>query len=295
MKTATYMRSIILSILGLMSCNLQSMHKVRGIPKAHLFVVRTLLDAYPELSSRTIMVRENIKQREFQAGFMTLNGIEIDIVDVPFSSKELCKAEQFKKKNGALTTTEMCKKLCNIGHSRLADQLFVHRKNQDLQKQLVPKIHSLLEMDGFACSATTLDLWQGILLHEGAHLLYRDAQAQDLLEGPLQQLKKVKNPSKRTMIALLEQIIPAHKTESYREHRADQESIKRTQSVAILRALSAYHVNHAFWHKLFSVRTPATLSERLDSLFAVHADGFTRAMHFAQAADILEMKLKKKS
>lgn len=287
---------VLLGMAAFCITNMQAMRKITRISQSHLFVLNTLLKAYPELRTRTIAIKDNMKKEGFQVGQgITEQGREWSIVHVPFTKKEVLLAERLKRDNSVLHADQMYNKLVLAGFVDLANSLFKDKRNRAFQKLWESKVHTLLEENGFACRSTTLDLWQGILLHEGAHLLYNDSIEVLPMEDALQQLKSIENPSKDTFVDLLEQILPAYKQSYLAEYRADQESIQRTDSVAVLRALSAYHQDQVFWKQVFSVGVQKSLPQRIDSLFKSHPADSIRAQYFAQAADALEKKLNKKS
>ncbi len=292
-----HIRNIVLwCMVALCTANLQAMQTVTRIPKSHWFVLNTLLEAYPELRTRNIAIKDNMKKEGFQAGKTIIGkNLECDLVHVPFNEEEVMLAERFKRDGSAIDATEMHNKLAAGGFASLASYLFEDKKNSMFQKLWEPKIHTLLETSGFACRSTTIDVWQGIVLHEGAHLLHNDNKETLPMEEALQQLKNTENPSKDTLVALLEQIMPVYKQSCVAEYRADQESIQRTDSVVVLRALSACHQDQEFWKPYYSVGMQKSLPERIDSLFKSHPANSIRAQYFAQAADELEKKLSNKS
>lgn len=278
------------------SCiNIYAMQKALTASRNYMFVRSTLLHAYPELYNRFLLVQENMQEHGFDVRqLVAQENSRVDVVSVPFTEDELLKAEQLKKDGKTIGTQELAVKLRVAGFKRLSMNVINYRNTSIYKERWYPKLFSLLERYGYACRNTTLDLWQGLLIHEGAHMLYQDNK-DPLVEDELKLLEEIKNPSRQELCSLLETLIPLYKRECIAEYRADQESIKRIQNAAMLRLLSTYHADQGFWHTMFTDGQEQPVSLRIEHLFSPHPPDAMRAAYFAQAADVLEKKLRDKS
>lgn len=271
----------------MVACSFTSIHAMRKALTAsskYLFVRNTLVKAYPELCDRPILVQDNMKEVGFSVQFDEENR---EVVNVPFVEEELLKAERLKKEGTTIDTEELIIKLNAAGLKRIAMNVIHHRNNSVYKMRWFPKIFSLLAGYGFACSNTTLDVWQGLLIHEGAHMLYQDYKEASL-EDQLHILEETKYISLPALCTLLETIVPLYKRSCIAEYRADQESIKRIQDATMLRLLSTYYADQGFWCIMFTDGADKPLTATMEDLFSPHPQDELRAAYFAQAADALE-------
>lgn len=282
-------KNVLLCSLFSAPCTVLGMGKVKHLSKSHLFTIQTVLAGYPELIGRTIAITDRERKEGFTAGQSTNSqGQVIDVLIVPFGHEDIVKAERFKKDGTCIKPRDAYEKLATLGYMHIVNAITSSKQRLDLEKQLLPIMYSCLEGCGFACSGTSLDLWNGILHHEGAHLLYRDTRMG--MEDALSQLKKTKKLSKRQLVESLEQIIPLNKVQCLQEYRADQEVIKRVKSAAVLRALSVHFHNLHLFDQFSQICVEETLAERIDSVFAPHPALLDRAHYFAHAALELQKK-----
>lgn len=287
MKTTVKIGCIAVTMLAWSFTGMQAMQKVLTASRNFLFVRNTLVQAYPELSGRHMLVQENVKEVGFS---VQLDHTENrDVVNVPFTEAELLQAEQLKKDGKTIGTEELMVKLSAAGYKRILMNVINQRHNGIYKKRWYPKIFSLLERYGYACSNTTFDLWQGLLIHEGAHMLYQDHK-EACLEEKLQVLLEARNHSLRALSNLLETIMPLYKSSCIAEYRADQEAIKRIQDATMLRLLSTYHADQGFWKIMFNDGRDKPLSVRMEELFSPHPEDAMRDKYFAQAARDLEAR-----
>ncbi len=240
-----------------------------------------------------MLVQENMGEVGFSVQSAEENK-DIDVVNVPFTEAELLQAEQLKKEGKTIDTEELMLKLSAAGYKRILMNVITQRHNNIYKRRWYPKIFSLLERYGYACSNTTFDLWQGLLIHEGAHMLYQDHK-EACLEDQLQVLFEARNHSLRALSNLLETIMPLYKGSCIAEYRADQESIKRIQDATKLRLLSTYHDDQGFWKLMFNDGREKPASVKMEELFSPHPEDIMRSQYFAQAADMLEKTLHGKS
>lgn len=282
-------KNVLLCSLFSVSCTVLGMGKVKHLSKSHLFTIQTLIAGYPELIGRTIAITDRERLEGFYAGQSSNSrGQVIDVVGVPYGQEDIINAERFKKNGTCIKPRDAYEKLATLGYMHIVHAIVSSKQHAALEKQLLPIVYSCLEGYGFACSSTSLDLWNGILHHEGAHLLYRDSRMS--IEDTLYQLKKTKKLSKRQLVDVLEQTIPFHKVHCLQEYRADQEVIKRVKNPAVLKALSVYFHNLHSFGQFSQICAEETLAERIDSVFAPHPALLDRAAYFAYAAKELQKK-----
>lgn len=284
-----FINNVLLCSIFFVSSALLGMGKVNQLSKSHLFTLQTLLSKYPELRGRTIAITDRERKEGFTA-YQSSNsqGQVIDGITVPYGHGDIIKAERFKQNGTCISPRDVYVKLAALGYLHIVHAIAGSKQRVDIETQLLPILYSCLEGHGFACSGTSLDLWCGILQHEGAHLLHRDTG--ESMEDALSQLKKSKKLAKRQIVDTLEKIIPLLKKYCILEYRADQEVINREQNPAVLKALSNFYHNLHSFDEYLQLCTEQTLADRIDFVFGPHPALLDRAAYFAYAALELEKK-----
>ncbi|MGE0010188.1 MAG: hypothetical protein AB7F19_06660 [Candidatus Babeliales bacterium] len=257
-------------------------------PKTQKFVREQLLAGYPELQGADIEVVK-IPQSHFAA----TNYNNKSYISIPehLTDAELHQAQALENQDAQrFSEIELTQK---SALNKLPVAVFIANAKQA----------------GFAIDASTLALWKGTLLHEGSHLLHKDARTRIAILGTsvlvaLYTTEKLKSyfdihtlASDPTIVdtvlhglahipSLLGKIgITAVCNAAWtywQEYRADQDSIKRTRDPEILKARSEYF-NALSEHD----HSPAQV---VTDIMDPHPSHTTRAKYFARAAQQLETK-----
>ncbi|MGE0010189.1 MAG: hypothetical protein AB7F19_06665 [Candidatus Babeliales bacterium] len=248
-------------------------------------IIAFIKNAYPELNDTKIQIIEN-------NSFGAMYHNNTAYISVAFNEREYRKACALKEKNV-------------LGYTRKV------ASNERWKERLtLPEYISKCELEGKAMTPTTINLWQGVLLHEGSHILHYDPSTvynptpHILVLLGTEKIKKIvgltslkypKNITANNMIRGIGSIVSLPLKVAacgllistwryWHEYRADQDAIKRTQNPNLLKAISSNFAT-------LPQPCPVTIPEKINYYLGdSHLNFKTRAQYFADAAQKLEKK-----
>lgn len=251
-------------------------------------VLDVVHNAYPELKNRPIKV---VSSPINWAG-MSVNNT--DHIFVNTEDKEIVKAKEYKKKN---TAKELTKELI---------------KDAAAYKATIPEMVALCEISGIAMKPTTIDAWNGIILHEASHILHKDDASRRKYLGIIPIALLATTEAVKTKLGL-HTLLSTHSVgvnflkgigyisslpikigltlyllnplQYLQEYRADQDVIERVQNPEVLKAMS-----NLFESLPDQKHTKPTIRQKIENLIPTHPSWKTRAKYFAEAAEKLEQK-----
>ncbi len=253
-------------------------------PESTNYVLSSIRSAYPELQNVPIEV-----VRIPGLSFCVMQYNNTHYLVVPHTDEDLKQAIHYKKTG---TQKYLNQPLTNIFGRTTAQHI------------------SMLENQGHAMTPTTLDFWEGTLLHEASHILHNDYRNKMLLSfvAPLaaiygaEKLKRTVNlPAVLSNRLTLQNIakglgyipsLPAKLLAStllclpyayWSEYRADQDEIKRARELSIFKA----EINYL---QQVPEEKSLTLATKINNFLDPHLASRTRAKYFVEAAQKLEEK-----